>query len=589
MIGSMTVLDRIRQYLGNVYLEDEAGIIYGWILDKINDFKDEYPAVIFPLQQNEISTKGDVILITYGDQFLEAGQQPLSTLHKFLDDYLGDVISGLHILPFYPYSSDDGFSVIDYRRVDSKLGGWDDIRELSQHYALMFDAVINHISRQSEWFEAYRSDKMPYKEYFITVDPKEDLCMVVRPRALPLLTPVKTNSGLRHVWTTFSDDQIDLNYSQPLVLLEIIDLLLYYVARGASLIRLDAIAYLWKEKGTPCIHLPQTHYVVKLFRAILDEVAPHVILITETNVPHEDNISYFGDFLPETGMTDEAQLVYQFPLAPLIVHTFRVGNITRLNDWAKTANSTSSFLNFIASHDGIGLLPAYGLLAESEIQALVERTIAHGGKVSYKVNSDGSRSVYELNVTLYDALNNPDTTNIDIGVRRFLATQAIMISLAGVPGIYVHSLFGSRNCTNCVEKSGRARSINREKFQYSKLLAEFQDKESRTSRIFFGYKHLLRIRKTVRAFHPSGAQRILNLHPGVFSLIRYSPGGDECIVCLVNVTSARQEVELPLKELNLPFEKTWIDLIEPMKYNAINYVLRISLRTYQTLWLRPNG
>ena len=584
----MTALERIHQYLGNIYSEDEAVFIYGRLLDKISDFKDKYSTVNFPLQRDDILTEGDVILITYGDQFLEAGQQPLCSLHKFLDDNLGDVISSVHILPFYPYSSDDGFAVIDYRRVDSKLGGWDDIRGLSQHYALMFDAVINHISRQSEWFKAYRSDKMPYKEYFITVDPKEDLSMVVRPRALPLLTPVKTNSGLRHVWTTFSDDQIDLNYSQPLVLLEIIDLLLYYVARGASLIRLDAIAYLWKEKGTSCIHLPQTHYVVKLFRAILDEVAPHVLIITETNVPHEDNISYFGELLPETGMTDEAQLVYQFPLAPLILHTFRVGNITRLSDWAKTLNSPSSFLNFFASHDGIGLLPAYGLLTDGEIQALVERTISHGGQVSYKVNSDGSRRVYELNVTLYDVLNNPDQTNIEIGVLRFLATQAIMISLAGVPGIYVHSLFGSRNCTNCVEKSGRARSINREKFQYSKLLAELQDKESRTSRIFFGYKHLLRIRKSVRAFHPSGAQRILHLHPGVFSLIRYSPGGDECIVCLTNVTSAGQEVEIPLEKLNLPLEKIWSDLIEPKKYDAMNSVLRIPLRTYQTLWLRPH-
>ena len=328
----------------------------------------------------------------------------------FLDLHLSDAINGVHILPFFPYSSDDGFSVIDYKQVDPNLGSWEDISRLGKNNRLMFDAVINHISQFSMWFQQYRLDEAPFTEYFITVDPNEDMSQVVRPRSLPLLTPVVTPSGMKHVWTTFSPDQIDLNYANPQVQLGIIDVLLDYVEHGAEFIRLDAIAYLWKEIGTTCIHLPQTHAVVKLWRAVLDAVAPDVLLITETNVPHEENISYFGDPLPEMGGTDEAQLVYNFTLAPLTLNAFQTGDASRLSAWAatlKTSGPGATFFNFIASHDGIGVRPAEGILSTVEVQALVEQTLAHGGEVNYKDNPDGSRSVYELNTTLYDFLNDP--------------------------------------------------------------------------------------------------------------------------------------------------------------------------------------
>ena len=416
--------------------------------------------------------------------------------------------------------------------------------------------------------------------------------MVVRPRALPLLTQVETLEGTRHVWTTFSDDQIDLNYTNPQVLLEIVDLLLFYVAHGAEIIRLDAIAYLWKEPGTPCIHLPETHAVVKLFRAVLDAVAPGVLLITETNVPHKENISYFGEMLPGTGRTDEAQMVYQFPLAPLVLHSFTAGNARALSHWADGLDAPGPFFNFIASHDGIGLMPAHGLLEVGEIQALVDRTLEHGGQVSYKTNQDGSRSVYELNITLYDVLNNPDHPNLAIDVRRFLASQAIMLSLAGVPGIYVHSLFGSRNCQPCLERSGRARSINREKFQKADLISALKAPATRTASVFSGYRNLLLRRAECVAFHPQGDQQVLIQEDGplgktVFGLVRRSPDGSEQIVCLVNVSAAEQKVVLDPNTWDLTETDAWQDLLSGKTVTGGPSSLTINLESYEYVWLLP--
>jgi sucrose phosphorylase len=439
----------------------------------------------------------------------------------------------------------------------------------------MFDAVINHISRHSAWFQGFLRGEEPYRDYFIVVDPDTDLSQVVRPRALPLLTPVETVEGVKYVWTTFSEYQIDLNYANPRVALEIIDVLLFYAERGAQIIRLDAIAYLWKEIGTPCIHLPQTHAMVKLWRAVFDATAPDVLLITETNVPHEENISYFGEFLPQTGKTDEAQLVYNFTLAPLTLHAFLSGDATKLSRWAATLEAPpgATFFNFIASHDGIGVRPAEGILTPEEMEALVERTLAHGGQVGYKADPDGSRSVYELNITLYDFLNDPARPDPDQDVARFLASQSILLALAGVPGIYVHSLFGSRNCHACYQQTGRARSLNREKFDLAAIERLLADATSHQHRVFEGYRHMLALRRQHPAFHPFARQSILDLHPAVFAVVRTPADDAQPVLCLTNVSARPVELTLPAGE--------WRTLLGATKPRDE----RLTLPPYGVLWL----
>jgi glycosidase len=337
----------------------------------------------------------DAILITYGDMVQDGNRPHLETLNRFLSQQVSDVISTVHILPFYPWSSDDGFSVIDYLSIDRPLGSWAEVAGLRDNFRLMFDAVINHISQKSDWFQRFLQSEKPYTDYFKAVDPDTDLSAVFRPRALPLLTPFETADGIKHVWTTFSADQIDLNFESPDLLLEVIAVLLKYVEHGAELIRLDAIGFMWKVPGTCSLHLPETHAIIQLMRAVLDEMAPQVVLVTETNVPHVENISYFGDGF------NEAQMVYNFSLPPLLMHAFHTGDGSYLSKWATSLEPPSNkttFFNFCASHDGVGLTPARGILPDDEIEQVAARVEALGGRVSYKNNSDGSQSAYELNI-----------------------------------------------------------------------------------------------------------------------------------------------------------------------------------------------
>jgi glycosidase len=528
-------------------------------------------------------TERDALLITYGDQVREPGVPPLRTLAGFCARRLAGAISGVHLLPFYPFSSDDGFSVMDYRAVNPALGAWGDVARLGRDFRLMFDAVVNHASAQGDWFQAFLRDQPPYRDYFIVVEGDPDLSQVVRPRALPLLTRVTTPSGPKAVWTTFSADQVDLNFANPQVLLEILDILLLYVTRGAEFIRLDAIAYLWKEIGTPCIHRPQTHHVIQCLRAALDEVAPDVLLITETNVPHADNIAYFGDG------ANEAQLVYNFALPPLVLDALYTGDARTLSAWAAGLALPServTFFNFLASHDGIGLNPARGILPPEAIDTLVQRVLAHGGLVSYKHNPDGSQSPYELNVNYFDALSDPHGAEPQaVQVERFVAAQAIMLAMIGVPGIYFHSLFGSRGWPEGVRQTGMNRTINREKLERAALESELDTPGSLRHAVFSRYARLLQARAASPAFHPHGAQRVVDGGPGVFALARFGPRGARAL-CLHNVTGEPQAPALVVRAA-LDADATRLrDLITGREFAlAGERVLRLPLAPYEVLWL----
>jgi glycosidase len=570
-------MNDLLYYLSSLYGVEEAPRL----LERVQRIMNRYRARI-PAGNGEL-TERDSILITYGDQLSSPGEKPLQTLSVFCRKNLTSIVGGIHILPFYPWTSDDGFSVVDYHKVDTALGDWDDISSMQENFRLMFDGVINHISSQSEWFKGFLNDDPKYSDYFIVVEDSPDLSKVVRPRALPLLTKFDTPSGEKQVWTTFSADQIDLNYQNPDVLLEILDVLLMYVERGAAFIRLDAIAYLWKEIGTSCIHLPQTHQVIQFMRAVLDEVAPHVQLITETNVPHQDNISYFGDG------TNEAQLVYNFALPPLVLHTFRVGNASALSNWARGLTLPSdrvTFFNFLASHDGIGLNPVRGILSAEEMDALVKKTLEHGGLVSYKHNSDGSQSPYEMNINYFDALSNPrGDESLELQADRFITAQAIMLSLIGVPGIYFHSLFGSRSWWEGVDLTGRNRTINRQKFDLAAFEIELADPLSLRNLVFRCYADLLRARSSSSAFHPHGKQQVLDCGEAIFTLLRLSPHGVQRVLCLHNVSDQSKKVTLNLEDISVSPLEDCTDLIKN-EHISVPWNGKLTLKPYQTLWLR---
>lgn len=577
----MESTERILENLEKIFERETALTVSKQILKRIQVFRKKHVS-----SQDFRFSQKDIVLITYADQFRIQGQNAIKGLQWFAGEYLAGKFNTIHILPFFPYSSDDGFSVIDYYQVAGDLGGWEDIRSLAEHFRLMVDGVFNHVSRRSCWFQAYLSGDPRYRNYFIEVDPATDLSAVVRPRTLPLLTAVKTEMGERHVWTTFSDDQIDLNYADPQVFLEIIDVLLFYVGQGARVIRIDAVPFLWKQIGTDCIHRPQTHAIIKVMRAVLDAVALGVILITESNVPFEDNISYLGEIDNETGVSDEAQLVYQFSLGPLIVNALVSGSARTLSEWVENLPSPHLYFNFIASHDGIGLLPAQGILDPAEIELLIRRAEAHGGMLSYKTDTNGERQVYELNITLYDMLNDPSAPQPEVDTARFLASQVIMLELAGVPGVYVHSLFGSSNCLECVADTGRPRSINREKFDVSELKQALSADDAHAAQVLKRYLNLVEKRVSHSAFGPQASQKILRIDVRVFALLRADKSSGERILCLSNLTANDLEIELDISKLDLhPGSGILKDLIADGTYPFTDGSLSIKLNAYQSLWL----
>lgn len=529
-------------------------------------------------------TERDVVLITYGDLIRGPGKTPLQALKDFAAIFMRGAINTIHILPFFPYSSDRGFSIIDYEEVDPHLGTWADVEELGRHFRLMFDGVFNHASSKSRWFQRFLNGRRGYEDFFIAfntrdaIDP-DYLRLILRPRTSDLLTPFHTIHGLRYVWTTFSPDQVDLNFKNEVVLCRVIEVLLAYVRRGADIVRLDAVTYIWRELGTTCAHLVQTHALVQLFRAVLDVVAPHVALITETNVPHDDNISYFGDGF------NESQLVYNFALPPLVLHTFHTGNCSRLSEWAATLEPPShdtAFFNFLASHDGIGLLGARGILSEDEIDALVARARAHGGLVSYRSTPDGTRSPYELNITWFSALNDeragePQGLQID----RYMAARSVALVLQGVPGIYLPSLFGASNDLEAVETGGEARSINRRAFHEEYLSAQLASPKSRARAVAIRFRRMIKRRIACAAFHPNAPQRVLTASPFVFTVVRSALTESTTLLALTNVTSRPQRVSVHSSDVGAG---PWRDLLS-RRHFAGGPVLDLELRPYEVLWL----
>ncbi|MDK9687619.1 sugar phosphorylase [Halomonas sp. LC1] len=487
----------------------------------------------------------DQWVICYGDSIVEEGTPPLAVLDTFLQRYLGDAISGIHVLPFFPWSSDDGFSVIHYREVNSELGEWAHIQNLASHYDLMADLVLNHVSRESLWFVDYLTGSLPGRDYFIEVDPDTDVSQVTRPRSSPLLVPISTRRGTRHVWATFSEDQIDLNFENPDVLLEFVGILLFYLQQGVRIIRLDAVAFLWKRLGTSCIHLPETHTVVRLLRAIVDEIAPGTLLITETNVPHAENISYFGLERLAEGAPDEAHMVYQFALPPLLLHTLTRGEATTLQTWLNSLPvlpKQCTYLNFTASHDGIGIRPLEGLLPDHERDALLELMHRFGGFVSMRSNPDGSDTPYEINITWFEAMRGTRRGPDPWQIARFLCSQAIMLSLQGIPALYIHTLTGTLNDVEGVERSGRLRSINRRRWQLDELALLLESPSTPTHDVFHALHRLLTQRRQESCFHPNAPQRVIETPPELLAIERGPLASGRRLLALYNVTDGKVDL-----------------------------------------------
>jgi glycosidase len=530
-----------------------------------------------PNSQSNSLSQQDVVLITYADMVQSMDRAPLDVLREFCSQYLKGAVSTIHLLPFYPWTSDDGFSVVDYRQVHKDYGKWLDIENFSKEFQLMFDLVLNHCSAKSPWFKEFVSGVEPGMNYIMEADAESDLSAVVRPRSTPLLTPYQTRNGEKMVWTTFSADQVDLDWTCPDLLFEFLDIILYYISMGCRILRLDAVAFLWKRLGTNCLHLPETHEVIKLIRNFVDVVAPETILLTETNVPHEENISYFGK-------GDEAHAVYQFSLPPLLLHGLLRGTSRHLREWASTLAPPAKgchFLNFTASHDGVGVRPLEGILPKKEVFSLAKEIEGKGGKVSMRSMPDGTESPYELNITYYSALS--DAKDTELGEKRFLCSQALALSLQGIPAVYFHSLCATPNDQEGFAETGRARTLNRKKWQLAGLESMLAKKQTTGARVFDWYVTTLRKRSSAPAFHPDAAQKILDLGDSIFGLVRSSEDGNQTIVCLYNFLPVSNPVKFEDDHPSWFSSAKAKDLITGGEIAWGNKGLE--LRPYQALWL----
>ena len=530
---------------------------------------------------NNLWSEKDTVLITYGNSLVDGAHKPLDLLHDFLLARLKRVVNGVHILPFFPFTSDDGFAVTDYRAVNPQLGDWSDIRRIASDFHLMSDLVLNHVSSQGTWFNAYRQGQPPYDRFFFEASPEDDLSQVVRPRTTPLLQEVETVNGPRHVWCTFSHDQIDLDFRNPEVLLEFLRIIRLHVDNGVRIIRLDAVAFLWKEIGTASIHLPQTHAIVRLMRLLADFATETIVLLTETNVPKAENLSYFGN-------RNEAHAVYNFPLPPLILHAMMSGTARYLNTWQSgmpPAQLGCAYLNFTASHDGIGMRPAEGVLPQEEKDKVIDTVRALGGLVSMRALPDGGVAPYELNTTFFDAMRRTFKGEDTHHIARFLCSQTIVMSLEGIPAFYIHSLLATPNDHEAVARRGMNRAINRHRWDYPTLLEKLDDPASTQSRVLSALSTRLKIRRRQPAFHPNATQFTLTLDERVFGVWRQSLDRDQSIFALHNVSD--EVVLIPITAINLIEDEDWRDLLtgEPIHASGPH----IPLEPYQCRWIANRG
>ena len=576
MASRINSRDRISQHLTKIYCDMSEPAIKQLAFELI-EIMDVGQQPTMSRSSKSQWDERDIIAITYADTILEHRKKPLVALKHFLDSYLKNTVSAVHILPFFPFTSDDGFSVLNYSSVNESVGSWEHIETIAKDYHLMADLVINHCSARSQWFENFIKGVQPGRDYFVTADPDTDLSAVVRPRTNDLLRTVETTSGTQHVWCTFSHDQVDLNFQNTEVLKEFVSIIRQYLDHGVRIFRLDAVAFLWKKIGTNCLNLPETHEMVRLLRTLIEASHPDAIIITETNVPNRENLSYFGN-------GNEAHCVYNFSLPPLLLNTLVTGNCRALKQWMMSmppARVGTAYFNFIASHDGIGLRPAEGLLSDSEINQLVETMKDFGGHTSWRKLANGEIKHYEINISLIDALKGTCSGLDQWQIERFICAHTIMLALEGIPGIYLHSFIGTENDHQRVKNSGHNRAINRHQWQYADIEEQLNDPTNSHSLIYAQMQKIIELRRQQPAFHPNATQFTLHLGDHLFGFWRQSMDREQSIFCISNITNLPQT--LNLSDINLIDNQSWLDIITGDLCIADNQ--SVSMKPYQTLWI----
>ena len=564
------IISILKKIYRQILTKQNIDLLKNEIVQLIEDFNKKNR-----LNKINISEKTSLV-ISYGDNIYSSQSSSMKIFQKFFQKNLEKLFDTIHFLPFYPSSSDSGFAVKDHYQIDKKIGNWSDLKKISKSKKIMADVVINHASARGLWFKNFLKRKKPGKDYFLTVNSKFNTSKVVRPRDHKLLKKIKIFEKNDYLWRTFSPDQIDLNFKNPSVLLRFIKIIIYLINNGVTIFRLDAIAYLWKQNGTKCINLSQTHEIIKLLRVVTSLLNVQTLIITETNLPEKENLSYFGK-------NNEANWVYNFSLPPLLIHAFLFENSSYLNQWSRKLPSTkhgNCYLNFIASHDGIGIRPTEGILNEKTLGSFLKRLKKNGSKFSYRKVQNKSKKVYEANITVFDALRKSDFDPKGLFfLERYVSAHAIMISFEGIPAVYFNSLFGKSNDEAKYIITGNNRDVNRYKWNFNNITTKLRDKKSKQSIFYRNIGALLEIKRKQKAFHPNASRININLGSKIFCFKRISKDKKQSIICMTNLSS---KIQTP----NFKKIGSYRDLLNSnLKFREGNSLI---LKPFQTVWLTNN-
>ncbi len=393
--------------------------------------------------------KNEIMLITYGDSM----GRNLKELKQALDRHFVRAVGGVHILPFFPSSADRGFAPIQYDKVDEKLGTFDDVKAISEDYPVMFDFMVNHISRSSLYYRDFQENKdgSPYRDFFIRYkdfwdkgEPTPEQVGLIykrKPRA-PYIEVEFADGTSEKIWCTFSEEQVDLNVESPVTKAFIQDTLRHMCRRGASMIRLDAFAYAVKKPNTSCFFVePQ---VWDLLYEIEEIVKPYGVEILPEIHEH---------YSIQQKIAEKGFWVYDFALPMLVLHALYTGRGDHLKHWLDICPRKQ--FTTLDTHDGIGVVDVKDLLSDEEIEETKEMLFAKGANVKkiYNTAAYNNLDIYQINCTYYSALGNRD--------QAYLLARAIQFFAPGIPQVYYVGLLAGANDIALMESSRQGRDINR--------------------------------------------------------------------------------------------------------------------------------
>ena len=572
-------LDELRLSLREIYpghSEQEINSVWSQLLQILDPFCGNKGTN--KLEIESIWDSSSVVLITYPDSIYRKDESTLKTLTEFVKNRLGGLSSVIHVLPFLPSTSDGGFAVSNHEKIDDTFGNWNDLKDLSSKHKIMADLVLNHVSSSHPWVHQFIKSEDPGPSYIVSPSETNVWENVIRPRNTSLFTNINTKQGFKSVWTTFGPDQIDVDWRNPHIFLEFLKLLVRYITNGADWIRLDAIAFIWKEPYTTCLHLDPVHSIVKLLNKCLKIIKPSAVLITETNVPEKENLSYLIE-------GNEANLAYNFTLPPLLLEAIYTGKTDLLKSWLSTWKELprhTSLLNFTSSHDGIGLRALEGIMDDQRIHNLLVESEKRGGLVSHRRLSNGDDQPYELNISWWSAMSNEGSDNTVFQFERFLLSQLFTLSIKGVPAFYLPSVLASPNDIDSFRKTGQRRDLNREKFEANQLLDVLKNFDSPASKNISYLTHIVKVRSRLKAFHPEASMKCISTN--IANCIILQRGLDEDSVYVICNMSSKFLSFSPLNQINsleLTPEKRLLDNITGSYFNTDTF----KLNPYQVVWL----